>query len=204
MGSKVKSAIIHLMKQIILASKSPRRKQILEQVGLDFTVEVSDFDETQIKFKTPQEMVKKLSLEKAKIIAKKNPNAIIIGADTDVVLNNEILGKPKSKQDAVRILKLLSGKAHEVITGFTVISGNKVVTKHVTSKVKFKKLTDAEIKAYVKTGEPMDKAGGYGIQEKGGLFIEDIQGDYSNIVGLPIFAVSEVLKQFGVEIIKNW
>jgi septum formation protein len=192
------------MKKIILASKSPRRKQILEQVGLKFTVEVSDFDETKIKFKTPQEMVKKLSLEKAKIIAVKNPNAVIIGADTTVIYKNEIIGKPTSKQDAVRILKLLSGKVHEVVTGFTVISGKNSVTKAVTSKVKFKKLTDAEIKAYVKTGEPMDKAGGYGIQEKGGLFIENIQGDYFNIVGLPIFAVSEVLKQFGVEITKVW
>ena len=192
------------MKKIILASKSPRRKQILEQVGLKFTVEVSDFDETQIKFKTPQEMVKKLSLEKAKVIAAKNPDAIIIGADTTVIIKNEIIGKPTSKQDAVRILKLLSGNVHEVVTGFAVISGKKSVTKHVTSKVKFKKLSEAEIKAYVKTGEPMDKAGGYGIQDKGGLFVEDIQGDYSNVVGLPIFAVSEVLKQFGVEIIKNW
>ena len=192
------------MKKIILASKSPRRKQILEQVGLDFTVEISDFDETQIKFKTPQEMVKKLSLEKAKIIAQKNPNAIVIGADTDVFLNGEILGKPKSKQDAVRILKLLSGKVHEVVTGFTVISDKKSITKHVTSKVKFKKLTEAEIKAYVATGEPMDKAGGYGIQDKGGVFIENIEGDYFNIVGLPIFAVSEVLKKFGVEITKGW
>ena len=113
-------------------------------------------------------MVKKLSLEKAKIIAVKNPNAVIIGADTTVIYKNEIIGKPTSKQDAVRILKLLSGKVHEVVTGFTVISGKNSVTKAVTSKVKFKKLTDAEIKAYVKTGEPMDKAGGYGIQEKGG------------------------------------
>jgi septum formation protein len=192
------------MKQIILASKSPRRKQILQQVGLEFTIAVSDFDETQIKFKTPEDLVEKLSFEKAKVIAVKNPNAIIIGADTTVIYKNEIIGKPTSKQDAIRILKLLSGNIHEVVTGFTVISGNKSITKHVTSKVKFKKLSEAEIKAYVLTGEPMDKAGGYGIQDKGGLFVEDIQGDYFNVVGLPIFAVSEVLKQFGVEIIKNW
>lgn len=192
------------MKKIILASKSPRRKQILEQVGLKFTVVVSDFDETRIKFKTPQEMVKKLSLEKARIIAAKNPNVIIIGADTTVIYKNEIIGKPTSKQDAVRILKLLSGKVHEVVTGFTVVGGKKSITKAVTSRVKFKQLSEAEIKAYVETGEPMDKAGGYGIQDKGGVFIENIQGDYFNIVGLPIFAVSEVLKQFGVEITKGW
>jgi septum formation protein len=192
------------MKKIILASKSPRRKQILQQVGLEFTVEVSDFDEAQVKFKTPEDLVEKLSLEKAKVIAGKNPDAIIIGADTTVIYKNEIIGKPTSKQDAVRILKLLSGNIHEVVTGFTVISDKKSITKHVTSKVKFKKLSEVEIKAYVATGEPMDKAGGYGIQDKGGLFIENIQGDYFNVVGLPIFAVSEALKQFGVEIIKNW
>jgi septum formation protein len=192
------------MKKIILASKSPRRKQILEQVGLKFTVEVSDFDETQIKFKTPQGMVKKLSLEKAKIIAAKNLNAVIIGADTTVIYKNEIIGKPTSKQDAVRILKLLSGKVHEVVTGFTIISDKKSITRAVTSKVKFKQLSETEIKAYVATGEPMDKAGGYGIQDKGGVFIENIQGDYFNIVGLPIFAVSEVLKEFGVEVTKGW
>jgi septum formation protein len=192
------------MKKIILASKSPRRKKILEQMGLDFTVEVSDFDESQVKFKTPGEMVEKLSLEKAKIVAQKNPGAVIIGADTTVVYENEIIGKPISKQDAVKILSLLSGKIHEVITGITVISGARSITKHVISKVKFKKLSDTEIKAYVATGEPMDKAGGYGIQEKGGLFIESIDGDYFNVVGLPIFAVSEALKEFKVDITKNW
>ncbi|HUD04551.1 MAG TPA: Maf family protein [Patescibacteria group bacterium] len=192
------------MKKIILASKSPRRKKILEQVGLNFEVMVSDFDETKIKFKTPQEMVEKLSLAKAKLIAKKNPGAIIIGADTTVIFKKEIIGKPKSKADAFRILRLLSGNTHEIVTGFTVIKGSKSITKHVISKVKFKKLSNAEIKAYVATGEPMDKAGGYGIQEKGGLFMENITGDYFNVVGLPIFAVAQALKQFGVGITKNW
>ena len=192
------------MKKIILASKSPRRKKILEQVGLNFEVMVSDFDETKIKFKTPQEMVEKLSLAKAKLIAKKNPGAIIIGADTTVIFKKEIIGKPKSKADAFRILRLLSGNTHEIVTGFTVIKGSKSITKHVISKVKFKKLSNAEIKAYVATGEPMDKAGGYGIQEKGGLFMENITGDYFNVVGLPIFALTEVLKEFGVDITENW
>jgi len=192
------------MKKIILASQSPRRKKILEQIGLDFKVVISDFDETKIRFKTPQEMVEKLSLGKAKTIAKKYPNSIIIGADTTVIFKSEIIGKPKSKEDAVRILRLLSGNTHEIVTGFTVLKGNKSITKHVTSRVKFKKLTEDEIKAYVATGEPMDKAGGYGIQEKGGLFMENIQGDYFNVVGLPIFAVAKALKKFGVDIAKNW
>ena len=143
-------------------------------------------------------MVEKLSLAKAKLIAKKNPGAIIIGADTTVIFKKEIIGKPKSKADAFRILRLLSGNTHEIVTGFTVIKGSKSITKHVISKVKFKKLSNAEIKAYV------DKAGGYGIQEKGGLFMENITGDYFNVVGLPIFAVAQALKQFGVGITKNW
>lgn len=192
------------MKKVILASKSPRRKSILEQVGLKFSIVASDFDETKIKFKTPQEMVKKLSFEKAKIVAAKHPKAVIIGADTTVIFKKEIIGKPKSKQDAIRILKLLSGNTHEIVTGFTVMEGKKSITGHIVSKAKFKKLSEQEIKAYVATNEPMDKAGGYGIQDKGGLFIEKIEGDYFNVVGLPIFAVSKALKEFGVEITKNW
>jgi septum formation protein len=192
------------MQKIILASQSPRRKKILEQVGLNFDVVVSDFDETKIRFKTPQEMVERLSLEKARIIAKKHPNTIIIGADTTVIFKSEIIGKPKSKADAFRILRLLSGNTHEIVTGFTVIKGSKSITKHVVSKVKFKKLTEDEIEAYVATGEPMDKAGGYGIQERGGLFMENITGDYFNVVGLPIFAVAKALKEFGVDITKSW
>jgi septum formation protein len=192
------------MKKIILASKSPRRKQILEQFGLNFEVEVSDFDESQIAFKTPIEMVEKLSFEKAKIIAERNPDAVIIGADTIVIFKNEIIGKPKSEKDAIRILNLLSGNMHEVVTGFTVMEDKKSITSYVSSRVKFKQLSDAEITTYVATGEPMDKAGGYGIQSKGGLFIERIAGDYFNVVGLPIFALAEVLRDFGVDIIKNW
>jgi septum formation protein len=192
------------MKKIILASKSPRRKSILEQVGLKFSIVASDFDETKIKFKTPQEMVEKLSFEKAKIVAAKYPKTVIIGADTTVIFKKEIIGKPKSKQDAIRILKLLSGNTHEIVTGFTVMEGKKSITGHIVSKAKFKKLSDAEIRAYVATNEPMDKAGGYGIQDKGGLFIESITGDYFNVVGLPIFAVSKALKEFGVEVTKNW
>ncbi len=192
------------MKKIILASKSPRRKKILEQVGLSIKVVVSDFDEDKISFKTPQEMVEKLSLEKAKTVARKHPSAIILAADTTVIFNGEIIGKPKSKKDAFRILKLLSGSTHEIVTGFTIVEGQKSITKHVASKVKFKQLLDKEIGVYVATGEPMDKAGGYGVQERGGLFMEYIEGDYFNVVGLPIFAVAQVLKEFGVDITKNW
>jgi septum formation protein len=192
------------MQQIILASKSPRRKRILEQVGVKFTVDVSEFDEESVSFKSSKEMVEKLSLEKAKVVAKRHADAIIIAADTTVVMEGEIIGKPKSVADAKRILRKFSGKTHTVITGFTIIGGKKTLTDSVASKVKFKKLTKDEIDVYVATGEPMDKAGGYGIQDKAGLFIEAIEGDYFNVVGLPLLAVSEALKKFGVNIIKSW
>lgn len=189
------------MKQIILASNSPRRKALLSKTGLKFKVKASNFNEDKIKFKTPIEMVKKLSREKACIIAKKNPNAIVIAADTTVVIKGLIIGKPKSKKDAFKILSLLSGKWHEVITGFTIISNSKNITKCKTTKVKFKKLSKEEIDAYIKTGEPMDMAGGYAIQGRGGLFVDKIDGDYFNIVGLPINSVFTVLSKFGVKII---
>ncbi len=186
-------------KQIILASGSPRRKMILEKTGLKFSVDVSDFNEDALEFSSPREMVEKLSLEKAKIVAKRNPKALIIAADTTVFLNNEIIGKPKSKADAFRILKLLSGNKHQVITGFTIIKGKKIITKHVISDVVFKNISDEQINAYIATGEPMDKAGGYGIQDNAGVFVDRVIGDYNNIVGFPLSAILDTLKGFEVD-----
>jgi septum formation protein len=183
------------MKKLILASGSPRRKRLLENAGLVFTIVVSNFDEEAITYKDPTEMVRKLSLEKAKIIAKMFPDAIILGADTTVVINEEIIGKPKNIEDAYRILNLLNDRKHEVITGFTIISGEKIITEHIISQVIFRKLTQKEIDEYVKSGEPMDKAGGYGIQDGAGKFIEKVIGDYDNVVGLPVSSVMKVLNQ---------
>jgi septum formation protein len=193
-------------KQIILASSSPRRKQILEQVGLKFTVEVSDYEENPIPGMSPSVFVETLSLGKAKAVAKNHNDAIIIGADTIVVLDNQILGKPKTKEDAMQMLKKLSGNTHAVFTGFTIIdtANKKTITNHVETKIRFKKLSKEEIAAYIETGEPMDKAGAYGVQDRGALFVEHIEGDYSSVMGLPILKIFEILKEFGIDILKTY
>jgi septum formation protein len=192
------------MKKIILASSSPRRKQILEQVGLKFTVEVSDYEENPIPGMSPSKFVETLSLGKAKAVAKNHNDAIIIGADTAVFIDNKILGKPKTKEEAREMLNKLSGETHSVFTGFTVIDtkNNKIITDHIETKIKFKNLSDEEIAGYIKTGEPMDKAGAYGVQDRGALFVEYIEGDYANITGLPIVKIFEILKTLGIDILK--
>lgn len=194
------------MRKIILASGSPRRKQILEQVGLNFTVEVSDYEEKSIPGVSPSEFVETLSLEKANVVAKNHNDAIIIGADTIVVLDNQILGKPKTKQDAREMLKKLSGNTHSVFTGFTIIDtvNKRTITNHVETKIRFKNLSEEEIRAYIETGEPMDKAGAYGVQDKGALFVEHIEGDYSSVMGLPIVKIFEILKELGIDILKTY
>jgi septum formation protein len=194
------------MRKIILASKSPRRKALLEQIKLKFTVDVSDIDESKIPYSTPNNLAKNLSKAKASAVSKKYKDAIIIAADTLVVLGKEIIGKPRDKEDAIKMLRKLSGKTHTVITGFTIydLQFEKKITKTVKSKVKFKKMTDEEIKSYVKTGEPMDKAGGYGIQDKSAIFIEKVEGDFFNVVGLPIFSLCKELYKFGINIVGEW
>lgn len=191
------------MRKIILASGSPRRKKVLEQVGLDFEVEVSNYEEKSIPGAKASELAEFLSSEKANLVAINHNDAIIIGADTLVVLNNEILGKPKSEEEAKEMLRKLSNNIHTVVTGFTLIdtAKNKTFTSHVETKVTFKDLSELEIAAYVETGGTMDKAGAYGIQEKGGLFVKNIEGDYFNVMGLPIFAISQALYDFGVDIL---
>ncbi len=191
------------MKKIILASASPRRKELLEKIGLKFEVEAADIKEDLNSGLPPNELVKELSLQKAKAVAKKHPDAIIIGADTIGVLEGEIIGKPHTPAEAKKMLRLLNGKSHFVITGFTIIDTKtgKTVSKSVETKVYFRKLTEAEIDAYVKTGEPLDKAGGYAIQGLGALVVEKIEGDYYNVIGLPLSLLMESLKEFGVRVI---
>ncbi|HZJ18224.1 MAG TPA: Maf family protein [Patescibacteria group bacterium] len=194
------------MKKIILASKSPRRKQLLESIKLKFEVVVSDFNESLIKEKDPRKLVEEISKQKAKTVAGKYKDAMIIAADTTVVLDKKIIGKPTSIDNAREILQKLSGRGHKVITGFTILDAKtkKSVTKSVASRVYFKKLTKKEIEAYIKTGEPMDKAGAYGVQDKAGAFIEKIEGDFFNVVGLPIFSVCKTLLEFGINITSHW
>ncbi len=194
------------MKKIVLASKSLRRKQILEQVGLKFSVDVSNFDEKTVSAKKPGELVKLLSLAKANAVADKYKDAIVIGSDTVVVLGSEILGKPETKKEAKKMLEKLSGKTHFVFSGYAIIDtkDNKTISGYVKTKVKFKDLTDKEISTYVTKCEVLDKAGAYAIQDKAAVFIEYIQGDYLSIVGLPLAAIYKALKKFGVDITKNW
>ncbi|MBI4089191.1 MAG: septum formation protein Maf [Candidatus Levybacteria bacterium] len=190
------------MKTIVLASKSPRRKALLEKIGLKFIIYPSNYKEANISL-PPEKYVKHLSLQKAKVVGKKFKNALIIAADTIVVIDSEIIGKPKDLEDAKRILKKLSGKMHFVYTGFTIFDtdSQRSKTKSSKSKVYFKNLSSREIESYVKSGKPFDKAGGYAIQEKAGIFIRKVEGDFFNIVGLPIYSLVNELKKFGFDII---
>lgn len=179
---------------LILASQSPRRQELLKYITTEFEVKVSDVDESLPEGISPKEAVLYLSRIKAEPF--KNENDIIIGADTVVAIDNIILGKPRDKEDAKTMLKLLSGKSHSVFTGVSVIGNNKTESFAVETKVKFFDLSDEEIEEYISTGEPMDKAGAYGIQGFGSLLVEGIDGDYFNVVGLPISKLNRVLKDF--------
>src|SRR3989344_6268006 len=188
------------MKTIILASSSPRRKEILEKTGLPFIIDPSNSDEDMTQNLEPKDLAKALSLAKAKDVAKRHKNAIVIGADSIITLNGKVLGKPHTEERAIEMLTELSGSIHSAITGYTIIDtdSGKIVSDAVETKIYFRKLTQDEIKNYVATGKPLDKAGAYAIQGKGALFVEKIEGDYYNIMGLPLSAVVEKLKEFGV------
>ena len=174
------------MKHIILASASPRRKEILELADLKF--DVMPIDAQEITTKTaPNEVVMELASIKAKDIYKKSEKqSMIVGADTVVAYQGQILGKPTDKADAKRMLTMLSGQTHEVYTGVCVIEDGKTKTFYEETKVTFYEISDEQINHYIKTGEPMDKAGSYGIQGKAAVFIKGIEGDYYNVVGFPI------------------
>lgn len=171
---------------IILASASPRRKELLSYIADDFCIAPSNIDEIVPKGLSVLKQAEYLARIKALDIAKKHPHDTVIGADTSVVLGKTVLGKPKDRNDAERMLKMLSGRTHKVITGCAVVKNSVCESFSVISRVKFCKLTQAEINAYLDSEEPYDKAGSYGIQGKGGAFVEYIKGDYFNIVGLPI------------------
>ncbi|CEP79384.1 Maf family protein [Paraclostridium sordellii] len=181
---------------IILASGSPRRREILANTNAKFDVLTSDVDERIFKFEEPTQLVLRLAFEKCMDIAINNPESLVIGADTIVVLDNEILGKPKNEDEAFEMLSKLSNREHQVITGMSIVNieSNKKIVDYTISNVKFKNLTDQDIRDYISTGECLDKAGSYGIQGYGALLVKEIQGDYFNIVGLPISKLSDILK----------
>ncbi|HSE30490.1 MAG TPA: Maf family protein [Pyrinomonadaceae bacterium] len=184
--------------KLILASRSPRRAEILRSVGWPFEVIVVGVDETPENGEAPEHYVCRLSLAKAKAVAATMNEGLILGADTTVVIDNEILGQPADDDDARRMLKLLSGRWHQVLTAVALVPANNRSEPAVgveTTRVRFAELSDSEIDWYVSTGEPLDKAGAYGIQEKAALFIEEIEGDYFNVMGLPIRLVYELLRQ---------
>lgn len=189
------------MSEIILASASPRRRELMENMGLKFEVVVSDADESAVDKSVPPEIyVQQLALLKAAATAKSimdNKNAIVVSADTIVVNDNKILGKPKDAEDAFDILKSLSGKTHEVYTGFCVLRLKDAYTvcENVCTEVTFRNLTDEKIQSYINSGEVFDKAGAYGIQGLGAMLVEKINGDYFNVVGLPVSELAKVLEQ---------
>lgn len=193
------------MKKIILASASPRRKELLEQIGLRFEVEPSDLDEHGGPTSEPHELARALSLEKARAAARKHQDAIIIAADTFVVFEGRILGKPHTDAEARRMLHALNGRGHSVITALTIVDAEtgRTLTRSVGTKVQMKKLTTVEIDSYVRSGEPLGKAGGYAIQGMGAVIVERIEGDYFNVVGLPLSALAQGLKEFGVPILQR-
>lgn len=182
---------------IILASASPRRKEILENTKLKFRIIKSEVEEEIVEGESPQQAVMRLSFEKCMDVASKYESSLVIGADTIVVLDDLILGKPKDEDEAYEMLRKLSNTVHQVITGISLINleGNKKIIDYVVSNVKFKDLSEEDIKDYIQTNESLDKAGAYGIQGYGALLVDEIQGDYFNIVGLPISTVSDLLKK---------
>ena len=186
---------------IILASKSPRRRALLEQMGVrDFRIVTPDIDEHMDRDLPPAELVRQISLEKAQTVAAQaDPNTVVIAADTVVALDGVVLGKPADKEAAFRILSLLSGNRHQVYTGLTVLRGEQVFSQWEETAVTFRALTAEEIEAYIATGEPMDKAGAYGIQGYGALFIQGISGDYYNVMGLPVCRLGQILGQLGMD-----
>lgn len=184
------------MKKLILASGSPRRKELLELADVPFEIVVSEIEETIGAYSSPSDIVMSLALQKASAVAENHEDGIVLGADTIVTYESRILGKPSDEAEAKEMLQLLSGKTHEVYTGVALISKEKTVTFYERTEVTFWELTEEEIDTYIGTKEPLDKAGSYGIQGKGSIFVHHIQGDYYSVVGLPIARLIRELKQF--------
>jgi len=194
---------------LILASASPRRRELLQAAGIPFTVQATDIPEVPAEGEAPRAFAERLAREKAQAIAHQHPQDAVMGADTVVVVNGLILGKPEDAADARRMLRMLSGKTHEVITAVCLIPPTQPATGHrqpatdpdvrsESTQVTFAALTDADIEFYVSTGEPMDKAGAYGIQGVASRWIPRIAGDYSNVVGLPVALVCRMLNEHGL------
>lgn len=188
---------------IILASGSPRRKELLEQVGASFVVSVSDAAEESSDRLEPEELVRINAVAKAKAVAAEYPEKPVLGADTVVSLDGHTYGKPCDKNEACRMLENFSGRTHQVSTGIAMVVKGEIYTDVVTTKVTFGAMSQEEISRYVETGEPMDKAGAYAVQGIAARFIEKIEGSYSNVVGLPLHAVTQLARKAGVDLYDN-
>lgn len=191
------------MSQIVLASASPRRAELLTQIGVSFTISPAHIDETPRLDEPPSQYVQRMAREKALAVSR-NSDEVVIGSDTSVVLGDRILGKPDSPDEAVAMLRLLSGSTHQVLTAVAVVSSGDCQVKLVTTDVSFRELLPEELEAYVATGEPMDKAGSYGIQGLGGVFVRELRGSYSAVVGLPLEETAELLAKTGLPVWRAW
>jgi len=192
------------MSHLILASASPRRAELLKQIGLEFTTQPADVDETPQPAEPAEAYVERLAREKALAVAARYPEALVIGSDTSVVLGGEILGKPLNRTDACATLARLSGRVHQVMTAVALAHRGHCRSCLVVTDVAFRPLGGEEINAYVASGEPMDKAGSYGIQGLGGIFVKELRGSYSAVVGLPLQQTAELLAQAGFPVWTNW
>ncbi len=188
--------------QLILASQSPRRKELLGLFRIPFTVRAADIDETMDDTRSPAEEVARVSRLKA-LATPHEADDVVIAADTIVVCAGQILGKPTDEADAFRMLRLLSGRDHQVMTGMTVLRGDREAVSTEITDIHFRELSDREIGAYIRTGEPMDKAGSYGIQGGAALFAEKMAGDYYNVMGLPVCRLGMILQQMAPELMEE-
>ncbi|MEY8751700.1 Maf family protein [Alkalicoccobacillus gibsonii] len=186
------------MKPLILASSSPRRKELLQQVGFQFSIRTSETDERLEPDWTPQDAVLHLSQKKAEAVFLKHSDAVVVGADTIVVIDDVILGKPSSRQSAKRMLTQLSGTNHQVLTGVTIISDTNKISFFTQTDVYMYDLTEQDIDQYIDSGEPFDKAGSYGIQGLGATLVKEIKGDYYSVMGLPIAETARRLQPFSI------
>ena len=184
--------------RVVLASSSPRRRQLLDLIGITHEVRPANIDETMRPREVPRRHAERLAREKATVIATRDPDLITIGADTVVVINRKVLGKPRDEAEAIHMLSQLSGREHTVITAVAVARGKKLRSAIEEVRVKFRRLREDEIEAYVATGEPMDKAGAYGIQGYGATIVERIDGDYFAVMGLPLMRLTVLMRDLGV------
>jgi septum formation protein len=185
--------------ELILASSSPRRQELLREIGISFQVHAANINEDQIAGETPIAYALRLAREKAQAVAAHYPQSYVLGADTIVVVDGEVLGKPKDRRDAARMLRLLSGRGHEVTTAVSLVAqGTPVETRASTTKVYFREIAEDEIQRYIAGGEPMDKAGAYAIQGGASRWADRIEGEFSNVVGLPLSLVTDMLITTGL------